>query len=238
MDGMEKFPNFGPDYEILEELGRGTTGIVFKAWGKAHHRLFALKTIRPRRRETWETQLTRLYREVRSVACCNAHPNIVTAYSINQYEDKHFFVREFVEGETLQVKIAKKPFSPRDASEIVETLCQTVQFIHGMGMVHRNLTEDNVLLTADGTPKLIGFGKAKISAEPLTLEDFSIDIQALGKILFSLLAGKPSPPDAFSLFPDAVARICRKCWNIAPENQYHSAMELADDLRRYLQATK
>ena len=232
---MEKFPNFGPDYETLEELGRGSTGIVFKAWGKAHERLFALKTIWPRPGETWEIRLTRFYREVRLVACCNGNPNIVAAYSINQYEDKYFFVREFVDGETLQVKIAKKPFSPRDASQIAETLCQTVQFIHGMGMVHRNLTEDNVLLTADGTPKLIGFGKAKIFAEPLTLEDFSIDIQALGKILFSLLAGKPSVPDAFSLFPDALATICRKCWNIAPENQYHSAMELAENLRRYLE---
>ena len=232
---MEKFPNI-PPYEILEELGGGSTGIVVKARDKESGRLVAIKTITPKSWKDWPIQCARFAREAEAMAACN-HPNIVQVYAIGEFSGQPYIVREYVEGATLQHHMEERALSGREAAKVVELITRPLECVHRLGLIHRNLSPENVLITADGTVKLIGFGKAKAQVEP-NFEDSSTDIQALGTMLFVLMTRKYWFPEGLSLLPEELARICMKSSNAEPENQYHSAMELADDLRRYLQGTK
>jgi serine/threonine protein kinase len=229
---MEKFPNFGPNYEILEELGRGSSGIVFKARHKQSGRLVAIKTITPKSPKDWPTQCRRFMREAQVIAGCN-HPNIVQAYEIGQHAGQPYIGREFVEGATLQQHMEERALSGREAAKVVELITWPLEYVHRLGLIHRNLSPENVLITADGTVKLIGFGNARAmgGCPPIFID---IDIQALGTMLFVLMTRKYWFPEGLSLLPEELASICMKCCNAEPENQYHSAMELAEDLRRYL----
>jgi serine/threonine-protein kinase len=228
MEGMEKLRYFGP-YEILEELGRGSTGIVFKTRRKSHSRLFALKTIVPKPGEDWAIQLERFYREIRAVASCN-HPNIVYGCDADQYGDSHFFVREFVEGATLRQHMEQRLLSAREASKVVELVTRPVHYLHSQGLIRRNLTPDNVLIAQDGTVKLIGFGKVFLMGGSPP-ESVATDIQALGVMLYHLMTREYWFPEG--RLPDELAKICLRCASTEPENQYHSALELGEDLRRY-----
>jgi len=230
---MEKFPNI-PPYEILEELGRGSTGIVFKARHKESGRLVAVKTICPKPGPEGAIRITRFHREARAMAVCN-HPNIVLVYAIGDCAGQPYIIREFVEGRSLQAELDKELFTARLASKMVELLSRPVQYIHDQGVIHRRLRPDNVLITQDGMVKLIGFGKVFFigGSPPVSI---TTDIRDLGVMLYHLMTREYWFPEG--RLPDILARICLKCSNVEPENQYHSAMELAEDLRRYLQGSK
>jgi serine/threonine protein kinase len=232
MDGMEMLPNI-PPYEILEELGRGSTGIVYKALDGQICRLVALKTIFPKAGGDWPTQCVRFAWEAQAMAACN-HPNIVRVHAVGYHDGKPFVVREFVNGQTVRAELEKELLTDRQASKMMELVARPIQYMHERGMIHRNLTPDNVLITHDGTVKLIGFGKVFfIGGSPAV--SFATDIQALGTMLFVLMTKKHWYPEGLFLLPDELTRICMKACNVEPENQYHSAMEVQADLRRYLQ---
>src|SRR5262249_1779450 len=124
MKDMEKFPNI-PPYEILEELGRGSTGIVFKARHKESGRLVAVKTICPKPGPEGAIRITRFHREARAMAVCN-HPNIVLVYAIGDCAGQPYIIREFVEGRSLQAELDKELFTARLASKMVELLSRPV----------------------------------------------------------------------------------------------------------------
>lgn len=201
------------DYELLEEIGRGGMGVVYKARQRSLNRIVALKMIIAGELAT-DTAVQRFYREAQSAACLD-HPNIVPIHEIGEHEGKHFFSMAFVEGISLADRAKQEPMTPAQAVDIVRTVAQAVHYAHERGIIHRDLKPANILLDRQGRPRITDFGLAKqigedsnltasgsilgtpsyMSPEQATGDAASIgpatDIYSLGGILFRLLTGKP-----------------------------------------------
>jgi len=202
-----------PQYEILEELGRGGMGVVFKARHMALKRIVALKTILACG-AIREEQRKRFLREARVMALLQ-HPHIVQIHEIGQLGEHPFLVMEYVPGEDLGARIQGKPWAAREAAALVAKLARAVHAAHQLGIVHRDLKPNNILLTADGTPKICDFGLAKHFADHtdrtrtgqimgtpayMAPEQFggdshslgpAVDVHALGVVLYETLTGHP-----------------------------------------------
>lgn len=199
-------------YIILGELGRGGMGVVYQALQTKLNRVVALKMILDGA-YAGERELARFRSEAEAVARLQ-HPNIVQIHEVGEQDGKPFFSLEFVDGGSLAQKIAGKPQPVREAATLVETLARAMQAAHDKGIVHRDLKPGNVLLTADGTPKIADFGLAKrldvdvrhtrsgaVLGTPsyMAPEQASgkgdvgpaADVYALGSILYELLTGRP-----------------------------------------------
>ncbi len=272
----EGFPDI-PGYEILDVLGRGGMGVVYRAWQKELNRPVALKMLHAGGQADPQI-LARFRIEAEAVARLR-HPHIVQIHDVGQHFGSPFLVLELVEGRSLAQQIAGTPRPGRWAAELVETLARTIHSAHELGVVHRDLTPANVLLTSDGVPKITDFGLAKliIGGDDLRTQTGDLlgtssymspeqassrhqvigpatDVYALGAILYELLAGRPpfkaeSPLETLrqvvSDEPVAPSRlrpklsgdletICLKCLRKEPSLRYASALELAEDLRRFL----
>jgi serine/threonine protein kinase len=171
-----------PGYEILEELGRGGMGVVYKARQTALKRLVALKMILAGGHASKE-DLNRFLAEAQAVARLQ-HPNIVQVYEIGEKDGLPYFSLEFVEGGTLSKHLAGTPLPPRDAAQLTVTLSLAIEAAHQAGIVHRDLKPANVLLASGDTPlavpKIADFGLAK------TLDDDS------GQTRTGAIMGTPS----------------------------------------------
>jgi tRNA A-37 threonylcarbamoyl transferase component Bud32 len=202
-----------PGYEILGELGRGGMGVVYKSRQVKLNRVVALKMILAGAYAGPE-ELARFRAEAEAIARLQ-HPNIVQIYEVGENGGRPFFALEFVEGGSLDTKLAGGPLPPREAAGLVEVLARAVHAAHRRGIVHRDLKPANVLLTADGTPKIADFGLAKRldRATPRTQSGAVLgtpcymapeqargrtkavgpaaDVYALGAILYELLTGRP-----------------------------------------------
>jgi tetratricopeptide (TPR) repeat protein len=200
-------------YEILGELGRGGMGIVYKAQQAGLKRLVALKMIQPQTQVS-VNQLERFRKEAEAVARMQ-HPHIVQIYELGEQEGRPYFSLEFMEGGSLDKKLAGKPQPAREAAELLEIVARAVHYAHRHGIVHRDLKPANVLLTADGTPKITDFGLAKqLDAEvghtpsgvivgtpsymaPEQAQGYThvigplSDVYGLGALLYELLTGRP-----------------------------------------------
>jgi serine/threonine protein kinase/tetratricopeptide (TPR) repeat protein len=148
-----------PGYEILWELGRGGMGVVYKARQVALDRAVAIKWILAGTGAT-QQDVTRFRQEAEAVASLQ-HANIVQVYDVGQVQGRPYIVLEFVDGGTLARKLGDKPLPPRQAAQYVQTLARAVQAVHQRGILHRDLKPGNVLMAADGTPKITDFGLAK-----------------------------------------------------------------------------
>ncbi len=150
-----------PQLEILEMLGRGGMGVVYKARQKALHRMVALKILPPALGED-PSFADRFAREARSLAQLN-HPGIVTLYEFGRTEDGLFFIlMEFVDGVNLRLLLAGGRIAPREALAIVPELCDALQYAHDRGIVHRDIKPENILLDRRGHVKIADFGVAKM----------------------------------------------------------------------------
>jgi serine/threonine-protein kinase len=200
-----------PGYEVLDVLGRGGMGVVYRARHLALKRVVALKMIRggadPGERARFRT-------EAEAVARLQ-HPNIVQVFDVGEYDGLPYLALEYVEGGPLDRRLAGKPQPPREAARLVETLAGAVHLAHSRNVVHRDLKPANVLLAADGTPKVTDFGLAKhldadagqtqaghIMGTPSYMAPEqaggnskevgpAADVYALGAILYECLTGRP-----------------------------------------------
>jgi tetratricopeptide (TPR) repeat protein/tRNA A-37 threonylcarbamoyl transferase component Bud32 len=202
-----------PGYEILEELGRGGMGVVYKARHLALNRLVAMKMILHAVNAHPVAQ-ARFQAEAEAVARLQ-HPNIVQIYEVGEANGCPFLALELVEGGNLNSKLRGTTQPPVEVARLLEVLARAVHHAHQMGIVHRDLKPANILLAADGTPKITDFGLAKrletdqsqtaseaILGTPAYMAPEqaagnarivgpAADLYALGAILYDLLTGRP-----------------------------------------------
>src|SRR5262245_26835493 len=153
-----------PGYELLGELGKGAMGVVYKARDLARERLVALKMIRPPVAfdpVVWSSLLGYFRVEGEAVQRLR-HRNVVQVYEVGEVSGRPFLALEFVDGVTLEQAWFGRPQPPVAAAALVEAVARGVHAAHESRIVHRDLKPLNVLLTADGTPKVADFGLAKI----------------------------------------------------------------------------
>src|ERR1035438_1857250 len=151
---------FFPQLEILECLGRGGMGLVYKARQKTLNRIVALKLLAPER--VRDAQFAeRFTREAQALAALS-HPNIVTVYDFGQAGGFYFLLMEFVDGLNLRQLLRLRKFTPEEALTIVPSLCDALQFAHDRGIVHRDIKPENILLDKAGRLKVADFGIARM----------------------------------------------------------------------------
>jgi serine/threonine protein kinase/biopolymer transport protein ExbD len=157
----ELAPEF-PQLELLELLGRGGMGAVYKARQKSLDRLVALKLLRPGL-DADPSFAERFTREARALAQLN-HPGIVTLYEFGRTPGGLFFIlMEFVDGLNLRHLLAAGRLSPREALAIVPPLCDALQYAHDRGLIHRDIKPENILIDRLGRVKIADFGLAKLT---------------------------------------------------------------------------
>jgi serine/threonine-protein kinase len=202
-----------PGYEIQEVLGRGGFGIVYKVQHLRLGRSVALKLLLAGP-YAGRDERQRFQHEAKAVASLR-HPNIVQVYDVGEADGWPYFTMELVEGGSLAQTLEGIPYPVHQAAVLVATLAEAMQAAHQCALVHRDLKPGNILLTADGTPKVTDFGLARSleGGAGLTLTGVRMgtpsymapeqargdknaigpatDVYALGAILYELLTGRP-----------------------------------------------
>src|SRR5437868_11922644 len=203
--------DFG-DYELLEEIGRGGQGVVYRARQKSLNRTVALKVIGVGHWDT-EAHLRRFRLEAEAAASLN-HPFIVPIHEIRERDGCCYFSMNLVEGGQLDEAVKRQVISIRRAVELIAKLARTVHYAHENGILHRDIKPGNVLLDKEGEPHLTDFGLARLvetegtvtrTTEMLGTPSYmapeqargnnaeltgATDIYALGAVLYQLPTGQ------------------------------------------------
>ncbi len=204
--------DFG-DYQLLEEIGRGGQGVVYRARQKSLNRVVALKVIGLAHWAT-EAHVKRFRMEAEAAASLN-HPCIVPIYEVGERDGACYFSMGLVEGGQLDAVAKRDPMSIRHAAELIAKLTRTVDYAHERGILHRDIKPENILLDAKGEPHLTDFGLARLveteSTITRTLEVLgtpsymapeqatgkntqltgATDVYGLGAVFYQLLTGHP-----------------------------------------------
>src|SRR6266516_505765 len=201
------------DYELLEEIGRGAQGVVFRARQKSLNRTVALKLISLGQ---WASKahLKRFRREAEAAASLD-HPSIVPIYEVGERDGSCYFSMKFVEGGQLDEVVRRTPMPIRQAVELIAKVARTVHYAHEHLILHRDIKPGNILLDAKGEPHLTDFGLARLveseSSVTQTLDVLgtpsymapeqaignnaavsnATDVYGLGAVLYQLLTGHP-----------------------------------------------
>src|SRR5213596_1541328 len=204
--------DFG-DYELLEQIGRGGQGVVFRARQKSLNRIVALKVIGL---GNWATKahLKRFRLEAEAAASLD-HPCIVPVYEVGERDGSCYFSMKFVEGGQLDAVASRETMPPRRAAELIAKVARTVHYAHEHHILHRDIKPGNILLDGKGEPHLTDFGLARLveseSTVTRTLEVLGTpsymapeqalgnnaafgkitDVYGLGAVLYQLLTGQP-----------------------------------------------
>ena len=210
-----KVTDFG-DYELLEKMGHGGQGLVYRARQKSLNRTVALKIIGLGQLAT-KTQLKRFHLEAEAAASLD-HPCIVPIYEIGERDGSCYFSMKLVEGGPLDEVVSREPMPTRRAAELLAKLARAVHYAHERGILHRDVKPGNILLDAKGEPHLTDFGLARLAETESTVTrttDFlgtpsymapeqargrdpasagltsATDIYGLGAVFYHLVTGHP-----------------------------------------------
>lgn len=197
-------------YELLEEIGRGGMGVVFRARDTRLDRVVALKRLPEGLRRHHPRALQFFLREAQSAARLN-HPNIVTVYDADQQDGQFFITMELLEGQPLQTILRERgQLSPSNVVGIARQACRGLDYAHAQGVIHRDIKTANLFVTTDRVVKIMDFGLAKVleevrgattlvSGTPYYMSpeqvlgegvDHRSDLYSLGVTLFELATGK------------------------------------------------
>ena len=207
----DRWPSIGR-FQIIAQIGRGSFGTVYKAYDTELRRLVAVKV--PRGGELGSsTDQQRFWREARSASQLR-HPTIVPTFDMGECEGTPYIVGELVEGSSLDKLISSRRFSFRDAAEIVASTADGLHCAHEVGIVHRDVKPSNIMIDAEGRPRIMDFGLARQAQLDATLTgndqvlgtpaymspeqasgqshkvDRRSDIYSLGIVLYELLTGE------------------------------------------------
>ncbi len=199
-------------YQIVERIGRGGMGTVFKAHDPVLDRLVALKVISSEGDVTEELK-ARFFREAQACAKLS-HPNIVVVHDLGEAAGKLFIVMEFLDGQELKHVIERKTLPLEDKLSLMIQVCDGLHFAHQKGIIHRDIKPGNIFVLRNGQVKILDFGIARIAAgtDPgLTRTglimgtlrymspeqargrvDHRSDIFSVGAVFYELLAGRPA----------------------------------------------
>jgi eukaryotic-like serine/threonine-protein kinase len=213
-------PGTGDRYELLEKLGGGGMGVVYKGRDRQSGRLVALKFLSESLAEDPVIR-RRFQREARAAAALE-HPNIAAIHSVEEQDGRLFLVMPFYGGGTLKQRIAAGPLPIADAVSCAIQIAEGLALAHGWGIIHRDIKPANLVFADDGTLKILDFGIAKVGGEKLTRTglvlgtlaymspeqatggtvDHRTDLWALGAVLYEMLVGRPpfSAPSIEQLF--------------------------------------
>src|SRR5215467_3527256 len=150
----------GP-YEIQSPLGAGGMGEVYRARDSRLNRDVAIKVL-PAAFAGDPDRLPRFQQEAQAVAALN-HPNILAIHDFGEHDSSPYIVTEFLEGETLRVRLDGGALPPRRATELAEQIARGLAAAHDKGIVHRDLKPENIFVTRDGRIKILDFGLAKLT---------------------------------------------------------------------------
>jgi tRNA A-37 threonylcarbamoyl transferase component Bud32 len=249
-----------PQLEILELLGQGGMGAVYKARQKQLDRLVALKILPPQVAQT-EAFAERFTREARSLAKLN-HPRIVSVYDFGHTEDGlYYFIMEFIDGTDLRHVIQAGELSAAEALAIVPQICEALQYAHEEGIVHRDIKPENILLDKKGRVKIADFGLAKLLDRPATVYtltqagqrmgtphymapeqiehpgqvDHRADIFSLGVVFYEMLTGELplgrfAPPSQKVQVDVRLDKVVLHSLEKEPERRYQHASEVKTDV--------
>jgi serine/threonine-protein kinase len=208
-----KLPTTLGDYELIEEVGRGGMGVVFRGRQVSLDREVAVKMIL-RGRLASEADLQRFLAEAAATARL-VHPGIVPVYEVGDFDGRPFFSMQYIDGETLADRTTRGPLRQREAARIIAQVARAVQFAHEQGFVHRDLKPSNILLNKEHQPLITDFGLAKESGADVNLTRSGMlvgtpaymspeqaggrkellgpatDIYSLGSMLYFTLTGRP-----------------------------------------------
>jgi serine/threonine protein kinase/Tfp pilus assembly protein PilF len=148
-------------YKILEKLGEGGMGVVYKAQDTKLKRIVALKFLTPRALGS-EEEKARFINEAQAAAALD-HPNICTIYEIEEAEKQVFIAMNYIQGQSLKDKIASGTLKPDEAMDIAIQIAQGLYSAHEKGIVHRDIKSANVMVTEEGQAKIMDFGLAKLA---------------------------------------------------------------------------
>jgi serine/threonine protein kinase len=196
-------------YKIIEKLGEGGMGVVYKAEDTKLKRTVALKFIKPKALED-EEEKRRLVREAQATAALD-HPNICTIYEINEAEGKTFIAMAYIDGQSLREKIKAGPMKVDEALAIATQVSEGLQEAHEKGIIHRDIKTGNIMVTKKGQAKIMDFGLAMLTGETKITRtgttigtlaymspeqihgeelDHRTDIWSFGVVLYEMLTGQ------------------------------------------------
>ena len=150
-------------YRVLEPLGAGGMGAVYKAYDKKLHRIVALKVLPPESLSQQDRR-RRFLQEARAASALN-HPHILTVYEVGEDDGKPYIAMEYVEGQTLRQKIKSNALQIKEILDIAIQIAEGLAKAHEAGIIHRDLKPENLMISRDGYAKILDFGLAKLIAQ-------------------------------------------------------------------------
>jgi serine/threonine protein kinase/formylglycine-generating enzyme required for sulfatase activity/predicted esterase len=207
--GVRIGATFAERYRIVDELGRGGMGIVYKAEDLRLKRMVALKFLPPALTQDEEAK-ERFVLEARAAAAIS-HPNICTIHEIDEYDDQTYIAMEFVEGQSLRDLTKKGTIPVADTLDLAIQVASGLEEAHNKGVIHRDIKSANIMVTPTGQAKIMDFGLAKVSVGAMITQegvtmgtvaymspeqtrgevvDHRTDIWSLGVVLYEMLSGR------------------------------------------------